>query len=95
MTHARQAAGGLPTVAINHIAAIAAALLVAGIVALSAFGPLNVQAPFADDPGVNPSVLEAGQRWEIERRAQSGDIEPVIRSGDEWERQRRLQNPFK
>ena len=95
MTHVRQAAGGFPTVATHHIAAVAAALLVAGIVAISAFGPLNIQLPLANDPGVNPTVLEAGRRWEIERRAQSGDIEPVIQSGDDWERQRRQQYPFK
>ena len=94
MTHARQAAGGFPTVATHHIAAVAAALLMAGIVALSAFGPLNIQLPPVDGPGVNPSVLEAGRRWELERRAQSGDILPVIRSGDDWENQRRQQSPY-
>jgi hypothetical protein len=94
MTHARQAAGGFPTVAIHHIAAVAAAVLVAGIVALSAFGPFNVQLPVVDGPGVSPSVLEAGRRWELERRAQSGDLEPVLRSGDDWEKQRRQQYPF-
>jgi len=94
MSHLRQAAGAFPPVAIHYIAAVAAALLVAGVVALSAFGPLNVQMPPVDDRGVSPLALEAGREWEIQRRAQSGYMEPVIQSGDAWEEQRRQQSPF-
>ncbi|MBA2634063.1 MAG: hypothetical protein H0U86_13870 [Chloroflexi bacterium] len=94
MSQVRQAAGAFPPVAIHYIAAVAAALLIAGIVALSAFGFLNVQLPPVDDRGVSPTVLEAGREWEIQRRAQSGYIEPVIQSSDDWEEQRRQQSPF-
>ena len=95
MTNVRQADRALAPVAIYQIAALAAALLVAGIVALSAFGPFNVQLPAAGDPGVTPSVLEAGRQWELQRRAMMGEFASLIRSGDEWEKQRRDQSPLR
>ncbi len=95
MTNVRQADRAFPPVAIYQIVALVAALLVAGIVALSAFGPFNVQLPQAGDPGVSPSVLEAGRQWELQRMAMSGDLAPVIRTGDEWEKQRRDQSPIR
>ena len=95
MTNVRQADSAYPPVAIYQIAALVAALLIAGIVALSAFGPFKVQLPLAGDPGVNPAVLDAGRQWELQRRAMSGEVAPVIRSGDDWEQQRRDQLPIR
>lgn len=95
MTTVRQADRAYPPVAMHQVVALVAALLVAGIVALTAFGPLNIQLPVADGLGATPSVLESGRQWELERRAQSGDIVPVIQSGDDWEQQRRDQSPIR
>jgi len=95
MTTVRHADRAFPPVAIHQVLAFVAAVLVAGIVALTAFGPLNIQLPVTDGLGATPSVLESGRQWELERRAQSGDIVPVIRSGDDWEMQRRDQSPIR
>jgi hypothetical protein len=94
MTTVRHAGRAYPPVAIHQVVAFAAALLVAGIVALAALGPLNLQLPSADGPGVRPAVLEAARQWEIQRKAESGYVDPVIRSGQEWEQQRRQQSPI-
>jgi hypothetical protein len=74
------------------IAAAAAAILVTAIVAFAAFGLIGAQAPDLDGLQVDQAVLDSGAQWELERRAQSGYVDPVLDSGDEWERQRYQQS---
>ena len=92
MAHARQADRALPQAASYLIAAMAAAILVTAIVAISAFGLFRVQAPDFEGLQVDQAVLDSGAQWELERRAQSGYVDSVVESGDEWERQRDQQS---
>ena len=92
MAHARQADRAFPQAANYIVAAMAAAILVTAIVAIAAFGLFRVQAPDLDGLGVNQAVLDSGAQWELERRAQSGYVDPVLESGDDWERQRDQQS---
>jgi len=85
--------GTFPQVAINPIAAIVAAILFAVIVAYAAIGPLGLLQPSFEGPNVDSALQEAGARWELERRLQSGDLEPLRGAEREWERQRHQQSP--
>jgi len=89
MAHARQVERTLPQFPTYRIPAILAALAAALIAAILAFGaldPFGRQAPSAQSP--NPALLEAEARWELQRKLQSGDIDPLTRAQREWERQR-------
>ena len=92
MAHARQADRAFPQAASYLIAALAAAILITAIAAIAAFGLFNVQAPDLEGVRVNQAVLDSGAQWELERRAQSGYVDPVLDSGDDWERQRDQQS---
>src|SRR5688572_22240590 len=92
MAHARQADRAFPQAASYLTAAMAAAILVIAVVAIAAFGPFGAQAPDLNGLRVNQAVLDSGAQWELERRAQSGYVDPVLDSGDDWERQRDQQS---
>jgi hypothetical protein len=92
MAHARQADRAIPQAASYLIAAMAAAILVTAFVAIAAFGLFNVQMPDLGGRSVDQAVLDSGAQWELERRAQSGYVDPVLESGDDWERQRDQQS---
>jgi hypothetical protein len=88
MAHARQADRANPQAVSNLFAAVAAAILVTTIGAIAAFGLITLPAPDLDGLRVDQAVLDSGAQWELERRAQSGYVDPVIDSGYDWERQR-------
>jgi hypothetical protein len=92
MAHARQADRAFPQAAIYLFAALAAATLVMVIVLAGALGPLGVRTPTTDGIQVDPAVIEAGQQWELQRKAQSGYVDPVIQAGRDWEKQRKQQS---
>jgi hypothetical protein len=92
MAHARQADRTFPQAANYLVAATAAVILVIAIAAIVALRPFGALAPDLDGLGVSPAVLDSGAQWELERRAQSGYVDPVLESGDEWERQRDQQS---
>jgi hypothetical protein len=86
MAHARVAERTVPPVPMFPIVAAVAAVLVAGALAFFAADPFGLHQP--DPTGPNPLVVAAERRWEIERKAQMGYIDPDIRSAREWEKQR-------
>lgn len=88
MTQATQAERAIPQVVINPIVAAVAAILVAGVVAISAFGSFDPLGPGAEGPNVNPALREAEARWELHRKLQTGDLEPLRQAEREWVRQR-------
>ena len=92
MAHARQADRAFPQAAIYLLAALAAATLVMVIVLAGTLGPLGVRAPTTDAIQVDPAVIEAGRQWELQRKAQSGYVDPVIQAGRDWEKQRKQQS---
>lgn len=85
--------GTFPQVAINPIAAVVAAFLFAVIVAFAAIGPLGLLQPTFEGPNVDPALQEAEARWELHRKLQIGDLEPLRQAEREWERQRYEQSP--
>ncbi len=91
MAHARQADRAFPQAAIYLLAALAAATLVMVIVLAGALGPFAVRTPATDGIQVDPVVIEAGRQWELQRKAQSGYVDPVIQAGRDWEQQRKQQ----
>jgi hypothetical protein len=92
MAHAQPAERASSQTAITLVAAALMAVLLAGIVAFSALGPLGFPAP-TGGINVSPAVAESGQQWEeIRRRQQSGYVDAVTVTGDDWERQRRQQS---
>jgi hypothetical protein len=93
MAHARQVERAFPRVAINPITALVAAILFAALVAFSAFGPLGLLGPTVEGPNVDPALAEAEARWELHRKLQTGDLEPLRQAEREWVRQRLEQSP--
>lgn len=90
MAHARHAERAFPQV--GAYITIVAALLVSGTLALFAFEPLKLQGPTAEVPPLTPALVEAGQQWELQRKAEMGYVDPIIDSGRDWEEQRRQQS---
>lgn len=91
MAQARQADRALPQTAIFAAILVAAAL--AG--AMLATGTLNLPATHSGAPdrgGVSPALIQAERDWELQRRQQSGWMDPVVEAGREWERQRKQQS---
>ena len=80
-----------PNYPLAAVGAILAAILVAATLAFAAIDPFGLQGPAVVSP-VSPAVLESGARWELERRLQSGDLDPMTEAQREWERQRRQQS---
>ena len=92
MTYAGQAERGFsrfPTYPISRVAAVIAALVAAGILALVAIQLLGLQQPFNVPPSVHPLVLEAEGRWELQHKLASGDLDLQRQAEREWESQRR------
>ena len=92
MAHAHQADRAIPQAAIYLFAALAAATLVMVIVLAGALGPFSVRAPATDRIQIDPAVIESGRQWELQRKAQSGYVDPVIQAGRDWEQQRKQQS---
>lgn len=88
-TQAGRAIPQAPNYLLAAVGAILAAILVAGTIAFAAIAPFGGP---SDDPVVNPAVFESGTQWELQRRQQSGDVDPLTEAQREWERQRRLQS---
>jgi len=89
VAHAHQAERAFSQVShfsIASIAAAVAAIAIAAIISWSAFGSLDLDPPSVQAP--NPALLEAEGRWELQRKLQSGDLDPLTRAQREWERQR-------
>ena len=89
MAHAHQAERAFsqaPHFSIASIAAAVGAILVAAILSWSALGSLDLDPPSVQAP--NPALLEAEGRWELQRKLQSGTVDPITRAQREWERQR-------
>jgi hypothetical protein len=91
MAHAQRAERASSQTAITLAAAAFLAVLLAGIVALSALDPFGFPAP-ANGFRVTPAVAESGQQWEVQRMQQTGYVDSVTVTGDDWERQRRQQS---
>jgi hypothetical protein len=92
MAHAQQAERAFPQTAISIAAAALAVILLAGIVAFSTMNPFGVLAPAGDRIQIDPAVIESGRQWELQRKQQSGYVDPVIESGRQWELQRKQQS---
>jgi hypothetical protein len=92
MAHAQQAERAFPLTAISLAAAAVAAVLMAGIVAFSTVSPSGLFAPVSDRIEIDPIVVESGRQWELQRKQQSGYVDPVIESGRQWELQRKQQS---
>jgi len=92
MAHARQADRAFPQAAIYLLAAVAAATLVMVILLVGALGPLGLRTPAVDGIQVDPAVIDAGRQWELQRKAQSGYLDPLIQAGRDWEQQRKQQS---
>jgi hypothetical protein len=90
MAHARQADRALPQAAIFLFATLVTVIALGAIVAYTAFG-VRVDLPTADRAPSNPALLESGRQWEVERRQQMGEIDPLTRYGRDWEKERRQQ----
>ena len=88
MAIARQAERVFPQVSRFPLAAVAAAVLVTAILALFAIDSLGPLQLSVGNPGVNPALLDAEGRWELQHKLQSGDVDPLTRAQREWERQR-------
>jgi hypothetical protein len=93
MAHARQAQRTFPQVAIYPIIAAVAAILVAAFVAFSTLSPVGLPQPAVEAPNVDPALREAEARWELHRKLQSGDLDPLTKAEREWERLRRQLGP--
>lgn len=91
MAQARQADRAMPQVATLATILVAAMLAVA----MLATGTLNLPGtPLGtqDRGEVSPALIQAGQDWELQRKQQSGWVDPVILAGRDWERQRKQQS---
>ena len=80
-----------PTYPLAAVGAILAAILVAGTIAFAAIDPFGLRGPSVGSP-ISPAVLESGAQWELQRRLQAGDVDPLTEAQREWERQRRQQS---
>jgi hypothetical protein len=92
MAHARQVDRGIPQATIAVLAGIAAAIVVAGVLAFTAFDALDLQRPPVIAPEAKPALIEAGRAWELQRHAETGYVDPDVRSGRDWEQERRQQS---
>jgi len=93
MTYAGGAArrgSRFPIYTITRVAAVIAALVAAGIIALAAIQLLGLQRPTFTPPSVHPLVLEAEARWELRHKLISGDLEPQRQAERAWEYRSRL-----
>ena len=88
-TQAGRAIPQAPNYPLAAVGAVLAAILVAATIAFAAINPFGGPSV---DPAINPAVLESGAQWELQRRQQSGDLDPLTEAQREWERQRRLQS---
>lgn len=82
-----------PNYPLAAVGAVLAAILIAATLAFAAIDPFGPQGPTVDSP-VNPAVLDSGAQWELQRRLQSGDVDPLTEAQREWERQRRQQSIY-
>lgn len=80
-----------PSYPLGAVGAILAAILVAGTLAFAAIDPFGLRGPSVEAV-INPALRDAGAQWELQRRQQVGDIDPLTEAQREWERQRRLQS---
>jgi hypothetical protein len=92
MAHAQQAERALPQTAVSLLAAAVAGVLLAGIVAFSTMNSSGLFAPVSDRIQIDPAAVESGRQWELQRKQQSGYVDPVIESGRQWELQRKQQS---
>lgn len=79
-----------PTYTITRVAAVVAALVAAGIIALAAIQLLGLQRPTFTPPSAHPLALEAEARWELRHKLISGDLEPQRHAERAWESRSRL-----
>ena len=92
MAHARQADRAFPQSVIYFAAAALAAVVLTGIVGIVTLDPFGFGLGI-DRPGhITPAVLESGRQWELQRKQQSGYVDPLVQYGRDWERQRRQQS---
>lgn len=91
MAHAQSAERPFANVPAPIVPAMVFAIVLAAIVAIAALGPLGLFTS-GDRIVVDPAVIESGRQWELQRKQQSGWVDPVIESGREWERQRKQQS---
>lgn len=91
MAHAQPAERPFANVPASFVPAAVLAVVLAAIVAIAALGPFGLFSP-GDRIVIDPAVIEAGRQWELQRKQQSGWVDPVIESGREWERQRKQQS---
>jgi len=88
-TQAGRAIPQAPSYPLGAVGAIIAAILLAGTLAFAAIDPFGGPSV---GPAISPAVLESGVQWELQRRQQSGDADPLTEAQREWERQRRQQS---
>lgn len=92
MAQVRRADRAISQAAIYFAAAVIAAIVLTAMVATGTANIFGVgSSPVAPD-GANPALLQAGHDWEVQRRQQMGEVDPLVKYGQEWERQRRQQS---
>lgn len=92
MAQARQADRAFPPTAIYLAAAALAAVVLTAVISIGMLDLFGGQSSSGGGTGVSPAVLESGRQWELQRKAQSGYVDPVLQSGRDWEKQRRQQS---
>jgi hypothetical protein len=94
MTDVRSAERYQPRPMIPSIQAAVLAVIVTVLAVFGSFSLVRAMGGLGDGVTVSPAVLELGRQWELQRRQQSGWIDPVLESGREWERQRKQQSGY-
>lgn len=92
MAQAHQADRAMPQVAIYLLAILVGVVVIVAVLASGTLNFAGADSTFGDRWEVSPATLQAGRDWEMQRKQQSGYVDPVIQSGREWERQRKQQS---
>ena len=87
MAYAPAAERSIPQVPKVPFAAIAAAVVIVGVIVFAAI--LQLGTGTTDKAEFSTHVLASQRMWEAERLAQLGYLDPAERSAREWERQHR------
>ena len=92
MAQARRADRTISQAAIYFDAALITAIVLTVMVATGTLNIFTAGSSSVAPDGANPALLQAGHEWEVQRRQQMGEVDPLVKYGQEWERQRRQQS---
>jgi hypothetical protein len=92
MAQARRADRAISQAAIYSAAALISAIVLTAMVGTGTLNIFGVGSSSVAPDGANPALLQAGHDWEVQRRQQMGEVDPLVKYGQDWERQRRQQS---